>query len=398
MMRMHAAFAAFSATVLLLGLNQILLALRCYLYLRSYERKSARRAGQSLSPSVALICPCRGVDPGFEQNVRAMLALDYRAYRIVFALARPDDPAHRALRLLTADHPNCQIVIADRARSPGDKINNLLAALDVPAVRSAELLAFIDSDAHPHPEWLRDLISPLIDPAVGLTTGYRRYRPDSGFWSAMRAVANNIAMAPHLVGDRLRVAWGGAMAVRRRDFECSGVEEIWRGVISDDLTLATAIRGLGLRIEFVPNCLTESSGSCTMREYYVWLRRQLFVARMYSPALWCGAVLTFLPMLLIFCGMMLSPLSLVFPSLRLPAVVLLLVLPLQVIGGWLTAMVFEDYRTARWVPLGILLAPALSVAAFFHSAFSRQVAWRGITYRFPATGDLIVRREEKVRK
>jgi cellulose synthase/poly-beta-1,6-N-acetylglucosamine synthase-like glycosyltransferase len=396
MMRMHASFAVFSALVLLLGLNQTLLALRCHLYLRSYARKTPLRNEQS----VALICPCRGLDPGFEQNVRAMLALDCRSYRIVFALAGSDDPAHRELRRLTAGHPNCQIVIADRARSPGDKINNLLAAVDVPAVRSAELLAFIDSDVHPHPEWLRDLIAPLLDPTVGLSTGYRRYRPDSGFWSAMRAVANNIAMAPHLVGDRLRVAWGGAMALRRRDFERSGIEQIWRGAISDDLTLATAIRGLGLRIEFVPNCLTESSGSCTMPEYYAWLRRQLFVARMYSPALWCGAVLTFLPMLLIFCGIVLAPLSLVFPSLRLPALVLLLVLPLQVIGGWLTALVFEDSRTAHWVPLGILLAPAFSIAAFFQSALTRQVTWRGITYRFPTTGGLfVVKREtEEIRK
>jgi hypothetical protein len=206
-------------------------------------------------------------------------------------------------------------------------------------------------------------------------------------------------MTPHLVGDRLRVAWGGAMAVRRRDFELSGVEEIWRGVISDDLTLATAIRQLGLRIEFVPSCLTDSLGGCTLREYYAWLLRQLFVARMYSPALWRGAFVSFLPMFLIFSGMVLTPLSLMLPSLILPAITLLLVLPLQVIGGCLTALVFEDYRTAIWTPLGILLSPALSVAAFFHSAFTRQLRWRGITYRFLPTGDLIVvKREEKIRK
>ena len=46
----------------------------------------------------------------------------------------------------------------------------------VPAVRSAELLAFIDSDVRPHPAWLRELISPLTDPAIGLTTGLRSAR------------------------------------------------------------------------------------------------------------------------------------------------------------------------------------------------------------------------------
>jgi cellulose synthase/poly-beta-1,6-N-acetylglucosamine synthase-like glycosyltransferase len=280
-------------------------------------------------------------------------------------------------------------------RSPGDKINNLLAAVNVSEVRSAELLAFIDSDVNPHPEWLRNIIAPLVDPAVGLTTGYRHYQPDSAFWSAMRAVTNNVAMTPHLVGDRLRVAWGGAMAVRHHDFDRSGVEDIWRGAVSDDLTLATAIRRLGLRIEFVPNCLTTNSGGCTMREYYEWLKRQLFVARMYSPALWIGAFVSFVPMLLIFSGIMLSPLSLALPSLRVTVIALLMVLPLQVIGGGLTALVFKDYRTALWVPVGILFAGALSIIAFVHSAFTRQLTWRGITYRFLPAGDLIVVKRKK---
>ena len=127
-----------------------------------------------------------------------------------------------------------------------------------------------------------------------------------------------------------------------------------------------------------------------MREYYAWLRRQLFVARMYSPALWRGASISFVPMLLIFAGIILSPLSLAYPYLRMTAITLLLVLPLQVIGGWLTALVFKDYRTALWTPLGILFAGALSIPAFIHSAFTRKLTWRGITYRFLPTGDLIV--------
>jgi cellulose synthase/poly-beta-1,6-N-acetylglucosamine synthase-like glycosyltransferase len=391
MISVDGTFVIFAAIVFALGLSQILLALRCYFYLRSYEAKSARRSRESFNPAVVLICPCRGVDRGFEQNVRCMLSLRYQqGYQIVFVVSDPNDRAHGALRSLIADHPNCQIVISDQVRSPSDKLNNLLAAVNVSEARSAELLAFIDSDVNPHPEWLRNLVTPLVDPAVGLTTGYRHYQPDSSFWTAMRAVANNVAMTPHLCGDRLRVAWGGAMAIRRRDFDRSGVEEIWRGALTDDLTLATAICGLGLRIEFVPKCLTSSLDTCTMRECYAWLRRQLFLARMHSPTLWRGAFVSFVPMLLIVAGIMLTALSLAFPCVRMTAITLLLVLPLQVIGCWLIALVFKDYRTALWVPLGILFGGALSVVAFFHAALTRQVTWRGITYRFLPAGELVV--------
>src|SRR5215212_4910417 len=157
-MTIDGVFGVFAVTVFVLGLSQIFLALRCYLYLRGYETKSARRRGKLFNPAVALICPCRGLDAGFEQNVRSILALNYRTYRAVFVVSDPNDPAHKALCSLTADHPNSQIVISDRVRSPGDKINNLLAAVEVPEVRSAELLAFIDSDVNPHPQWLRNLI------------------------------------------------------------------------------------------------------------------------------------------------------------------------------------------------------------------------------------------------
>ena len=87
---------------------------------------------------------------------------------------------------------------------------------------------------------------------------------------------------------------------------------------------------------------------------------------------------------------MLSPLSLAFPALRMTAITFLVVFPLQVIGGWLIALAFKDYRTALWVPVGILFGGPLSIAAFVHSAFTRQVTWRGITYRFLQTGNLIV--------
>src|SRR5260370_39224060 len=123
------ALEIFAAIVFVFGLSQILLAARCHLYLRSYETKSARRLRESFDPAVALICPCRGLDPSFEQNVRSMLALNYPSYRIVFAVSDPSDQADGPLRSLTACHPNCQIVISDPVRSPSDKINNLLAAV-----------------------------------------------------------------------------------------------------------------------------------------------------------------------------------------------------------------------------------------------------------------------------
>jgi Glycosyl transferase family 21 len=173
-------------------------------------------------------------------------------------------------------------------------------------------------------------------------------------------------MAPYLVGDRLLAAWGGSMALRRADFDRSGVRDIWRTALDDDLTLATAIRRIGLRVEFVAECMTISSEECTMHQYYEWLKRHFFFVRLYSPALWISSFVSFVPMFLIFAGLVLLVGSVVVPDLLLPALTLLVAVPLQIVGGMLTALVFRDYRTALWVPLAMFYSGGLAVAARFN--------------------------------
>ena len=363
---------------LLVGLNQVALAVRSHLYLR---RKRGRAAGGSYRPKAVLICPCRGLDPGFADNVRAMLDLDDPDYEAVFVVGDAADPAHAALSAILAESGRGTLLVAGRSRQRGAKVHNLLAAVDAPAARACDVLVFIDSDVRPHRSWLRELVQPLADPAVGLATGYRWYRPKSnrlGSW--MRAVGNNVGMAPYILSDDAPTAWGGAMAVRRSDFDRSGVLDVWPRALDDDVTLSNRIRALGLRVEFVPRCLTVSSEDCTLADYFQWLRRQSFMVKVYNPALWRLSFVSFLPMALMLCGAAALAASAVAPEARIYALVLLLVVPLQMAGGVLTAAVFRDRQTALWVPVGVLISGAMSVLAMLATAFSDRISWRGIDY------------------
>ena len=50
-----------------------------------------------------LIAPYKGIDPGFEQNVKAVLAQDYPGWwQIIFVVESKDDPAYGALNKLLA--------------------------------------------------------------------------------------------------------------------------------------------------------------------------------------------------------------------------------------------------------------------------------------------------------
>lgn len=390
-MQSGAAQSVLLLLVVFIGMSQAALAARCFLCLRRLRRKAAARAGVSFHPSVALICPCKGLDTNLAGNIRAISELDYPCYTVIFVVASAKDEALPALETLVSSHPRTRLIIAPPARGRGEKVNNLIAAADTPEARAADVLAFIDSDVQPKAGWLDYLVRPLSEAGVGLTTSYRRYLVRRGqFWSNMRAVGNNVAMAPYMVGDNLDAAWGGAMAVRRTDFDRSGAVALWRTAVDDDLTLAQAVRSLGLRIEYVHECLSTCIDRCTARQYYDWLTRQSFLVRVYNPRMWRLAWFSFVPMTLMVAAMVLGASAFLFPALRAAALILALVIPLQLAGGILTALVFRDFQTAAWVPPGLIFSGSLSAAAFVASAFIQRITWRGVTYEVRSATEVVV--------
>ena len=53
---------------------------------------------------VTLIAPCKGIDPGFEENVKAVLAQQYRDFwEVIFVVESEDDPAYAVLNRINDD-------------------------------------------------------------------------------------------------------------------------------------------------------------------------------------------------------------------------------------------------------------------------------------------------------
>ena len=88
-----------------------------------------RRAGSHYgfyAPRVALFCPLKGLEPGLELNLAALISFDYSNYEIFFTMASAEDPARKILDRIAASskHP-VHIVIAGRPEGCGEKVNNL---------------------------------------------------------------------------------------------------------------------------------------------------------------------------------------------------------------------------------------------------------------------------------
>lgn len=263
-----------------------------------YVHKELQKAPGSYLPKVSIILPCKGLDPGFSLNIQKLLAQDYTNqatglpnFEIIFAVGSKEDPAYPALveQCKKISNVRTEVVIAEKNAHRAHKVNSQCAALEKISADS-EVLVFVDSDMMARQDFLRYLVAQLNDPEIGATTGYRFYIPFKGDWpSLIRSLWNRVT-AWELANPASAFAWGGAMATRRDIFERARVRESWERSADDDLALTTAIKKLGLRIHFVPQCLVASHGDATLPEIVEWTNRQLILTKVYYPQLWMRGI------------------------------------------------------------------------------------------------------------
>src|SRR5258708_40028252 len=77
------------------------------------------------APRAALLCPCKGMEPGLERNLAALTEFDYRNYEIFFILASASDSAYSTVKRV-AQHSKvpAHVIIADRPEGCVAKVTN----------------------------------------------------------------------------------------------------------------------------------------------------------------------------------------------------------------------------------------------------------------------------------
>ncbi|HEX8500451.1 MAG TPA: glycosyltransferase family 2 protein [Pyrinomonadaceae bacterium] len=383
-------------------------------YFRFFRRELS--APRSLyMPLASVFVPCRGLDQGLRWNLSALFRQHYPAYELVFVSDRADDAGLEVAREVAREFEGESVarpryVVAGRATDSGQKVHNLRAAV-AEADASSEVFVFVDTDARPRADWLRSLVAPLGDGATGAATGYRWFLPLSGgFASQLRSVWN-ASIASALGGNvRGNFCWGGSTAVRRETFERLNVAGRWRGAVSDDYALTSALRAERLPIRFVPACLTASLEDSTLGEMLEFTTRQLKITRVYAPRLWAFVLVSnLLFVAAFFGGLALAAaraalgLSFVWP-LALVSVIFLLGMWKSFFRLRAVALALEEHhaRLAAGVWPHLLLWP-LTAAVFLYNALaaglSRRIVWRGIAYELksPTETEIIPNAECGVR-
>ena len=343
------------------------------------------------APHTAVICPCKGMEPGLERNLVSLCEFDHQNYEVFFVLASESDQAHSIVkRVAASSRVPAHVVIAGKPENCSEKVNNLRVAVEqLPP--EFEVLVFADSDGRPGKSWLHHLVAPLTDSRIGATTTMRWFIPNNTAFPTALLAAWNASVVTMLGGHEKNFCWGGGTAIRRAIFEQIGMLDVWQHSFSDDYSLTMMIERSRRQILFLPECLTPSYVQTDFPGLLDFTTRQVRITRVYRPQMWATAFAThFLYCLTLVLGFYCA-LELTLSSRPAFHVTSLLVLPmlLAAIRGALRVIgVTEALPSLRPLIMGqswiyILLAVLvqfLYLTNFIASLIGRRLRWRGIEY------------------
>lgn len=390
---------AIAATVILvlLVLLATYQAVGVLLFVRLLRRHEADFPAAADLPRVAVIMALRGADPFLAESLSRVLTQDYPDYDVFFVVDSDADPARevveQAIRNSAAHHAHVQVYRNDPACGPVNSTNSKIVQVARELEESYEVWVMADADLMAPPDWLHQLVGPLVNDArLGATFGNRWFVPSEGrCGSLVRYVWNAAAV----VGMHfLSMPWGGCFALRASAARKGNLVERWSRIIAFDAASQRDLRAQGLELRFVPTLMMLNREECSLPFAQNFVRRQLTWTRLYHGR-WAGvvfqAVTTFACVLgsfglltsgvlqgdrltasLALAGLLTFLLSRLFYLGLLESAVRTVVRRRGVRLRWLTAR-----HAAKLIP-AIFLSHFVQVIAVCLGTFVRRVKWRGL--------------------
>lgn len=366
------------------------------LYQRWWYAKVVRpRFRTGATPPCAIFVPCKGNSKNLKANLESFFSLDYPALELFFVTESEADAAAPVIREVIKGRPNARFVAAGLSTACAQKNHNLLAGIALASRGVAQIYVFADSDIRPGPQWLRELVLPLGNKKITVTTGFRWLNATKGSvaeWTHAYAnifiyVSFSCAFFAGGVG-----LWGGSMAIRREDFEGIGVAEKWSGAVVDDLSLSQLVHKKRLKGVMVPSCIAHTDELLpSVKASVAWFERQIMFLKVYFKHLWLFMALPIV-------------IASALCILALPAALLLSFSPARTFfgsgGGAALVFYIGELVTVSLYPLlgpmprfhrFLMVQPfvrATHVVSYAGTWVTNTITWSGVRYRLKFFGDV----------
>lgn len=344
------------------------------------ERFGDGDARAVVSPSVSILKPLCGGEPGLAGNLASFCAQDYPGtVQLVCGVRAADDPAIAAVNEVRAAHPAAPVALVASGVVHGSnlKISNVI---NLARAADHDVLILSDSDIRVPADHVATIVAELARPGVGAVTCLYAGLPAGNVWSRLSAMGLNYHFLPNvLVGLAFGLAepcFGATIAMHRRTLERIGGFAAFKDILADDYEIGRAVRALGLSVKVsgtpVRHVCAETSARALLSRELRWART---IRTIDAKGHWGSIVSHPLPLALLGLGFLGFGL---WPVLALAAAL-----------GTRMALKIRIDRAFGADKSSLLLYPLrdlLSFGVFVASLWGGHVDWRGARFEVSRHG------------
>jgi ceramide glucosyltransferase len=181
------------------------------------ERKAYEKVYAELPPA-SVLKPVHGNEARLKENIESFFNQKYPKYEILFAADEEDDAALPVIREICARYPHIPTRILVTGPPPWPNAQNYCFHRMSEAA-AYDILVTSDSDVEVEPDYLRDVVAPLLDPEVGAVTCVFRGKSAGGVWADLDAMGQSVEFAAGVLTVNLlegtKFGLGPTIAVRK---------------------------------------------------------------------------------------------------------------------------------------------------------------------------------------
>ena len=250
------------------------------------SRSNAVDPNSSYTPPVSILKPVRGLDPDAYENFASFCKQDYPAYEILFCVGDASDPVVPVIEKLAVDFPDhdIRLLYGSGREATNDKVAKL-ARLTQEA--RYDTLVINDSDVRAESSYLRKVVAPLENPAVGAVTCFYVATHETSRVQRLQSVGMLSDFYPGiLVGwllDGVKFALGPTIATTRERIKDFGGFEAIENRPGDDLLVGRLIAEQGYEVKLLRYWVDTVADFHSIRDLVLKRLRWMTVMRHMRP-------------------------------------------------------------------------------------------------------------------
>ena len=202
-------------------------------------------------PAVSILKPVHGAEAQLKENLDSFFRQDYPAYEILIAADTDDDAALPIVREVSARYPQipCRILVTGKTPWLNPPAYSFYRMTEV---AHYEILVTSDSDVEVAPDYLREVVAPLLDPKIGMVTCVYRGKNVTGWWSGMTAIGMSVEMTAGVlvanILEGINFGLGPTIAVKKEAVAKIGGYEALGEYFANDYMIGNLVDKAGYKV------------------------------------------------------------------------------------------------------------------------------------------------------